>query len=214
MKRDCMFFVADSNMAETFKGFLTRSQFHQSLGCAAFAFDPLQDIRHAGGIYDTLHTQAGYLLRGYQTTHNRLVVAQDCSFSGSPGQATILANVSRQLQSVGWADRAFIVLAIDPELEQWIWQDSVHVEAVLKHTRPPSLREMLEQQGRWPNGKPKPPSPKETLEAVIRNNRGLRRSSAIYGEISRKVSVRNCQDSEFQRLVAQLRAWFPPKSPT
>ncbi|HRX71821.1 MAG TPA: hypothetical protein P5329_11755 [Candidatus Competibacteraceae bacterium] len=209
-----MFFVADSNMAETFKGFLTRRQFHQSLGCAAFTFDPLQDIRHAGGIYDTLHTQAGYLLRGYQTTHNKLVVAQDCSFSGSPGQASIRENLSGQLRSVGWADHAFIVLAIDPELEQWIWQDSVHVEAVLKHSRPPSLRERLEQQGQWPKGKSKPPLPKETLEAVIRNSRGLRRSSAIYGQISHKVSVKNCKDPEFQRLVAQLRAWFPLETPT
>ncbi len=28
MKRDCMFFVADLNMREAFKGFLCRDQFH------------------------------------------------------------------------------------------------------------------------------------------------------------------------------------------
>ncbi len=128
MKRDCMFYVADLNMAETFKGFLTRPQFHQSLGCAAFAFDPLADIKHAAGIADSLHTQAGFLLRDVQTTHKKLVVAQDCAFDGSPGQATILNNLTKQLVLVGWATEDFLVLAIDPELEQWIWQDSIHVE--------------------------------------------------------------------------------------
>lgn len=210
MKRDCMFYVADLNMMETFKGFLTRPQFHQSLGCAAFAFDPLTDIKHAAGIADSLHTQAGFLLRDFQSTHKRLVVAQDCDFDGSPGQATIKENLMQQLTSVGWATEDFIVLAIDPELEQWIWQDSIHVETALKHRSPPSLREALQQQGLWPADKPKPSNPKETLEAIVFNNK-IRRSSAIYGEIARKVSVKHCVDPEFQRLVTQLRDWFPAK---
>jgi hypothetical protein len=199
-----MFYVADLNMMETFKGFLTRPQFHQSLGCAAFAFDPLTDIKHAAGIADSLHKQAGFLLRGFQTTHNKLVVAQDCDFVGSPGQAKILDNLTKQLESVGWATEDFLVLAIDPELEQWIWQDSIHVETALKHSRPPSLREALQQKGVWPANNPKPDNPKETLAAIV-----SRRSGAIYGEIASKVSVKHCVDPEFQRLVAQLKAWFP-----
>ena len=208
MKRDCMFYVADLNMAETFKGFLTRPQFHQSLGCAAFEFDLLTDIKHAAGIADSLHTQAGLLLRDFQTTHKRLVVAQDCAFVGTPGQAKILDNLTKQLESVGWATEDFIVLAIDPELEQWIWQDSPHVEAALNHRSPPSLRESLQKQGLWLTDNPKPNNPKKTLQDVAYKN-NKRRSSAIYGEIASKVSVKHCVDTEFQRLVAQLRAWFP-----
>lgn len=213
MKRDCMFFVADLNMAETFKGFLGRSQFHQSLGCAPFSFDPTLDIRHASGVADSLHTQAGFLLRGYQTTHKKIVVAQDCAFDGSPGQAVIQANLGKQMRSGGWADDDFIALAIDPELEQWIWQDSVHIEAALKHRTPPSLRQALLEQGQWPADSPKPNDPKEVLEDLARRN-GVRRSGAIYGEIASKVSVKTCADPEFQRLIAQIQTWFPAEAVT
>ncbi len=101
MKRDCLFFVADLNMLETFKGFLGRDGFYHSLGCGEFAFDPLLDIRHAGGVYDNLHLQAGELVRGLQATHQKIVVVQDCAFEGTPGQATLEANLSRQLLAAG-----------------------------------------------------------------------------------------------------------------
>ena len=219
MKRDCMFFVADINMMETFKGFLTRSQFHKSIECGPFVFDSLTDIRHAGGIADGLHIRVArddklsLLLRGYQNTHYKLVVALDCEFDGSPRQTVIRRNLSLELQNIGWSAADFIVLAIEPELEQWIWQDSVHVEAALKHRAPPSLREVLLQQGVWPDGEPKPNNPKETLKDVVFKNK-VRRSSAIYGEIARKVSVKHCVDPEFQRLMAQLRIWFPAEGAT
>lgn len=208
MKRDCLFFVADLNMLETFKGFLGRPACHLSLGCGPFRFDPLRDIRHAGGVADSLHTHAGHLLRDFRATHRKMVVAQDCAFDGSPGQAAIRQNLSKQLQSVGWSTDDFIVIAIDPELEQWIWQDNGHVDAALKHRAPPRLREVLLQEGRWPADSPKPIDPKGTLELIVRRNE-IRRSSALYNAIASKVSVRNCSDPEFQRLVAQLRVWFP-----
>ncbi len=138
-------------------------------------------------------------------------MAQDCAFDGSPGQAAIKSNLSKQLQSVGWSPDDFLVIAIDPELEQWIWQDSVHVEAALKHQSPPSLRRLLLDKGLWPLESPKPIDPKAVLEDIVRNNR-VRRSSAIYGEIARKVSIKNCLDSEFLALCDGLRTWFPAEA--
>lgn len=208
MKRDCMFYVADLNMAETFRGFLTRDQFHQSLGCAKFVFDTTIDIRHAGGIADSLHTQAGPILRGYQTSYKKLVVAQDCQFDGSPGRVQIKKNLTDQLRSVGWIDDDFLVIAIEPELEQWIWQDSSHVEAALNYKSPPTLRQFLLSQNLWPANSSKPINPKETLEAVAKQN-GVRRSGSVYGRISSKVSVKSCADPEFMSLVQRLRTWFP-----
>jgi hypothetical protein len=70
------------------------------------------------------------------------------------------------------------------------------------------LREELQQKGLWPADKLKPSNPKETLEAIVRNN-NIRRSSAMYGKIAHNVSVNRCEDPEFKRLIAQLRAWFP-----
>jgi hypothetical protein len=207
MMRDCMFFVADLNMAEAFKGFLCRDQFHQSLGCAQFSFDPTVDIRHAGGVADSLHTQAGELLRGYRVTHKRIVVVQDCAFEGSPGQAVIESDLRRQLQTVGWDANDFITIAIEPELEQWIWQDSIHIETALKHQSAQSLKQCLVQEGLWLANAPKPTDPKAALEIVSRRNKVIR-SGAVYSKITGKVTIKTCTDPAFLRLTSQLAVWF------
>lgn len=208
--RDCMFYVADLNMAEAFKGFLLRDKFYLSLGCSAFDFDPLQDLARAKGKTDGgLWRQAGTLLKGYLRTHQRLVVCLDCDFGGSPGQAQIKEDISQQLLATGWQQPSFIVLAIDPELEQWIWQDSIHLEQVLKHQSPPSLRAALAASNDWPPGADKPINPKGTLVSLVDRNLGGDRSSSLYAKITSKVSPARCADPEFQALRKQLQVWFP-----
>jgi len=64
--RDCVFLVADSNMAAAFRGFFTRERFERSLGCGMFGFDPREDliVDEAGsdpGVYGRAHE----LLRPY-----------------------------------------------------------------------------------------------------------------------------------------------------
>jgi len=210
--RDCMFYVADLNMEETFKGFLLRDKFYLSLGCGKFEFDPVVDITRAKGRADGgLWRHARILLEGYQQTHQRLVVCLDRDFGGSPGQEKIREDITRQLVAAGWEEKNFVVLVIDPELEQWIWQDSEHVERALKHTRPPTLREHLAATGEWPEGSPKPLDPKSTLQKIVDRSR-LDRSSDLYGKITSRVSVKNCVDPEFHRFAETLRTWFPPEA--
>lgn len=50
--------------------------------------------------------------------------------------------------------------------------------------------------------------PKEALERVLRESR-LPRSSAIYGRLARRVSLRRCEEESFQRFCERLRFWFP-----
>ena len=208
--RDCMFYVADMNMVETFKGFLTRQQFHQSLGCGRFAFDPLKDLARAAGQTDGgLWRRAGGLCKGYLQTHRHLVVCLDRDFGGSPGQAQVRQDVEQQLLAAGWNQGQFAVLVIDPELEQWIWQDSPHVESALKYASPPSLRQLLMNSGDWPAGQIKPNNPKEVLERLVDQNLRGNRSSTIYSKITSRISVMNCVDGEFLVLRAALQGWFP-----
>lgn len=208
--RDCMFYVADTNMAEAFKGFLSRPQFHKSLGCGPFEFDSLHDIGRAEGRTDGgLWRHAGGLCKGFLQTHRRLVVCLDRDFGGSPGQAQIRSDIEGQLFAVGWQPDAFKVLVIDPELEQWIWQDNIHVQNALHHTGNQTLRAMLLASGEWPAGKVKPVDPKGVLERIVRANLGGNRSSAIYSKITSRVSVGSCQDGEFIALKLQLSNWFP-----
>jgi hypothetical protein len=210
-KRPCVILVADSNMAATFRGYFTRDQWHRSLECAAFEFNP--DIGKdllvdEGGNDPGVFTRAHELLRPYLATHQRALVALDCEWEGSPGKQAIVTQITDNLLAAGWKANAVKVIAIDPELENWLWQDNPHVAAALRYRDTLTLRALLEQKGLWPAGQAKPPRPKEAAEWVLRQTRRPR-SSAIYEELASRISIRGCTDAAFQELHATLQAWFP-----
>ena len=209
MKRDCIFFVADKTMRETFLGFLSREDRTTQLGCSDFAFDPAEDLFFAAGQNDSgLNKRADALLSPFLHSHRKAVVALDCDWDGSPGQAQIIHNVTTQLLQSGWRAEDVIVIAIDPELEQWIWQDSPVLAEELRMHAPHGLKAVLTQRGLWPEEATKPPLPKDLFIQLRREN-NVKLSSSVFKRIAARVPVGLCVDSEFRRLVAQLQAWFP-----
>ena len=209
MKRDCVFLLADKNMKGAFEGFFSRENFHLSLNCGPFDFDVVKDIAVASGDNDPgLYTQGHELLRPFQVTHHRALVVLDAEWDGSPGAERIKADLSGKIKSTGWGSETFRVIVIDPELENWIWQKNDHVA---KGLGCPSCQEMMGDatvQAGWPEAEAKPPRPKELLEDILRRRR-IPRSSAIYKNITSRVSVKGCTDSAFEELLAALREWFP-----
>lgn len=210
-KRPCVILVADSNMAAAFRGYLTRGQWHLSLGCAPFDFNPdvgrdllVDEVGNDPGVYARAHE----LLRPYLNTHERVLVALDCEWDGSPGKQAIIDDISTRLVRSGWHTETVKVIAIEPELENWLWQDNPLVAQALRYRSEPRLRTLLAQQGLWPEGEAKPPRPKETVEWVLRQTRQPR-SSAIYEELAGRVSIKGCTDAAFMELHATLQSWFP-----
>lgn len=215
-KRPCVILVADSNMAAVFRGYFGRDQWHRSLGCAPFEFDAEsgQDLLvDEGGNDPGVYSRAHELLRPYQHSHQRALVALDCEWGGSPGQSKIVADITANLVASGWREKAVKVIAIEPELENWLWQDNPRVAEALHYRGEPALRELLAQRGRWPAGQAKPSRPKETAEWVLRQTRRPR-SSAIYEELAGRISIKGCSDAAFLELHATLQAWFPSETPT
>ncbi len=209
--RDCVFFVADKTMRETFLGFFCRADLRSQLGCGLFEFDPEEDLFFAAGQNDPgLWKRADGLLKPFQRTHFRAVVALDCAWDGSPGQAGIHDAISRQLVASGWDQARFVVIAIDPELEEWIWQDSPILEKAVRHHGVITLRETLAARKLWPMGMSKPPNPKEVFD-LIRQENQVKKSSSTFRRIASEVPVAACVDPEFQRLAEALRTWFPPE---
>lgn len=210
-KRPCVILVADRNMASAFRGYLTRDQWHRSLGCAPFAFNPemggdllIDEAGNDPGVYARAHE----LLRFYQNTHERALVALDCEWDGSPGKQAIIDDVTRRLIGSGWTTETVKVIAIEPELENWLWQDNPLVAEALRYRSEPKLRELLAQKGLWPDGTAKPPRPKEAVEWVLRQTR-CPRSSAIYEELAGRISIKGCTDAAFLELHATMKFWFP-----
>lgn len=210
IQRPIKFVVADKNTEFTFRGFVERELFHQSLGCGEFEFRADQDLLVAVGKNDPgLYAQAQQFARGARGTHEHLVVALDAEWQGSPGVNKIRTDIESACQRESWAASNVCVVVFDPEIEEWIWQDNPNVERAIGHQGPPSLRELLASREVWPAASPKPPRPKEALEEVARRNR-VARSSDLYRRITSRVSVSGCVAPSFHHLVDALRRWYPP----
>ena len=133
----------------------------------------------------------------------------DAQWDGSPGAGNIRSHIESMLSANGWSTDRIAVIVIDPELENWIWQRSIHVAREIGFESMDDLLTDSDLRHAWPDGQSKPSSPKETLEAILRKKR-IPRSSAIYRKITAQVSVNDCCDDAFLQLAEKLREWFPP----
>lgn len=206
MSRELIILVADGTMRAVFAAFFER-QFHRSLDCAPFDFNPRLDLfnnplEKDGGVYRRCHE----ILRPYLKTHRRALVVLDQQFGAERPAEEVRVEIEQRLNANGWQERAAAAV-IAPELEVLLWQDNVNVERALCHSGP-SLRQLLAQDGRWPEGASKPPAPKELIQALIRTN-GAGVPMAVYGKIAGAVSTVGCVDPAFQCIRKALRAWFP-----
>lgn len=206
-QRAVIFVVADKNMEFMFRGFLERAGAFKSLGCREFEFDAKQDLLVASDHDPGLYSKARNYAQGARRTHARLVIAVDADWQGSPGADKIRQQIESECVLAGWTPDAVCILVLDPEIENWVWQDNPNVETEVGH-KGTSLRKQLAEEGAWPEGMAKPPRPKETLEAVLRRNR-IPRSSGLYRRVAERVGVKHCTDAAFLRLAEALRTWFP-----
>jgi hypothetical protein len=123
-------------------------------------------------------------------------------------------DVENRFAATDWRDRV-AAIAIDPELEIWVWSDSPKVDRVLGWTgRNPSLREWLKEEKKlWPVGSPKPDDPKTAMKSALRNVRKPL-SSSLFRNLADTVSVHRCTDPAFDKFKATLSRWFPTEPST
>ena len=210
--RDIVFLVADLSMQEALRGFLTRSDFHRSynFGVRPFDFDPSQDLFYAAGLNDPgMYTEGHGILAPFQRTHRHAIVIQDAEWDGSPGAASICADLTAKIAATGWPRERFRVICIEPELENWIWQRNNRVAEPLGFASVDEMIAAVRAEGlEWADGYPKPLRPKEALEAVVRR-RGIGLSSSVHRSITERVSLNGCQCPALLGLRDALLQWFP-----
>lgn len=129
---------------------------------------------------------------------------------GSGAEATDPLVLEQELDSrisQYWGQQGKAIV-IAPEVDAWVWGADNVLKEVLDWPLPGSIRDWLG--GRefafCANGKPL--RPKEALEALVPIHKQPR-SSALYEQITSRVSLARCQDAAFVRLRDRLRTWFP-----
>jgi hypothetical protein len=200
--KDLLLLVADKNQEFACRGLLTRTP---SLGIRAVEFDIYPHPEHDPGC----RTKGVDFVRPFRAQFRYVLVLFDLEGSGARrmSREEVEQQVEVDLEKSGWQNRSCCV-AIEPELEQWVWSSSARVDEVLGWKgRQPPLREWLGVQGMWQAGQAKPSRPKESMEMALREVR-TPRSSSLYRRLAERVSLQSCGDSAFSKLISTLQSWF------
>lgn len=201
---DLIVLVADKNMQHAVSGALERPQ---SLGIRDITFEIVTHANRDPGVRKT----GAELLRIKKGGSKHGVMMLDFEGSGTNKSTGIEleSELDEQLGPV-WASNAKAIV-IEPELEIWMWGAENAIKEVFNWNQPIGIRKWIESQGYEVMSNGKPARPKEALQSVMRVQRKPL-SSALYYEISRRISLRKCADPAFVRLREQLLEWFGPNS--
>ncbi len=201
---DLLVLAADRDIEHAVKGLLHRQQ---ALGVEVESWRILVHPEHDPGCAN----KAAEFMRAFSRQYRHGLVILDHEGSGTRlDPADLESKIEYDLTGAGWEDRARAIV-IAPELENWVWSDSPHVAETLGWTvGMHDLRQRLQGEGYWPGGAVKPGRPKEAMRYALRHAVPPKRwSAALFQSLAEQVSVKNCEDAAFQRLLATLREWFP-----
>lgn len=199
--KDLVILVADKNMEFAVKGILSRPQ---ALSIRQISFELFVHPHNDPGCLNDGH----HFLRTSLNKSAHALVLFDREGCGREHltRQQLEQQTEANLFRSGWQQAAAIVL--DPELEVWVWSDSPHTAEILgwKNKQPP-LNRWLKNQGFLNEGQIKPPRPKESMEAALRQVRKPR-SSVLYRRLAENVSFGRCTDEAFNKLKMTLQNWF------
>lgn len=203
-KHELLVLTADKNTQFALEGLLSRPRDLgiRSIGSKRILVHPRRDP----AVFRESHSY----LRPFLNQAERCLVVFDREGCGAEDRSReeLERIVQSNLEANGWRDRAGVV-AIDPELEIWVWADSEEVDRVLGWpVKGRKLRTWLTGGQFSPSVGGKPARPKEAMEAALCESRTAR-SSALYKELAEQVSFQRCTDPAFQKLLSYLRNWFP-----
>jgi hypothetical protein len=199
---DLFLLVADKNMDFALKGALDRPK--------ALEIRPVQyEIRAHPGRDGGIRKSGPEILALERRRFSHALLILDFEGSGTDlaNGKDLEARLDERLSRVWNAQAKAIV--IEPELDVWVWGSDNAIGDVIRWPSGKTIREWLLEQGFQFTSNGKPERPKEALESLLREQK-VPRSSALYQDIARKISLRKCKDEAFQRLRRQLVAWFSP----
>lgn len=203
-RKDLIVLVPDNNIKHGIAELLSRTN---SLNMRPISFDIFVHPERDPGIY----RKATEFLRPFIDRYAYALICFDHEGCGQENVPTdkLAMEVKERLERNGWQNRAAVII-FDPEVEAWIWTESQHLANEMGWDDYQSLKNWLIKMDLWQTGAIKPNRPKEAFEAALRKKR-IPRSSSIYKEIAKKVSLTKCQDQSFNSMKQILLDWFPSK---
>jgi hypothetical protein len=201
---DLIVLVADTDMEWTMRTLLGKRT--DSLGIRPLRFKVHRHHGRDPGVFKDAHN----FLRLYLRRARHALVLLDWEGSGREHRSSaqeIETDLENRLRQNGWTDveeqpRA-AAIALDPELEIWVWSRSPHVAQVLGLPQA-ELEQILENVPTTPEGKPQ--YPKEAILAALHRS-GRPWSARIFQELAECVSLQ-AHERAFDKLRSTLQTWF------
>jgi hypothetical protein len=205
-KKDLIVLVADIDQENALKGLFGR---HQSLKTRPFTFEIKVHADHDAGC----RTQGPAFLRDFTNSFQHALLIFD--HEGSGGEkllpTKLESTLDTQLSINGWEENARCIV-IAPEIEAWVWGESINVDEILGWTPLGDLRGWMRGEGWLDANAIKPSRPKEALKAAMKQV-GRTPKAPLFRKLAEKVSFQNCTDRAFVRLLTTLQTWFPASTP-
>ena len=201
-QRDLVVLVADADMRITTEALLQRAQ---SFSIREISYEVYTHPQRDPGCFG----RSERFLAPFQSRFSYALVLFDRMGCGHEAKSReeLEKEVEDRFTPTGWRDRV-VAIVIDPELENWVWSDSPHVDAELGWKgRNPTLGQWLAEKAQWQPGTPKPQQPKEAMLAALKEVRKPR-SPSIFGKLAATVGLGRCTDPAFTKFKATLRGWF------
>jgi hypothetical protein len=215
--RDVIFHVADKNMEEGLRAFFLRNNWHHALGCSRFEIDPESNMdlyRVAGDTDGGVWKHAHKNLQNFKDKYRYAVIMLDEDFDPHPGAAVLRDDISNGMIASGWEEGRFAVIVIQPELEAWLWAPNANVARAFGHTTFTEFRALLEAEGLWNMGDPKPQNLKGARDRAAKLG-GKKTGSPLFRSVFAHVSRRaldDCQEPGLLALRMALIGWFPAEA--
>lgn len=198
--KDLIVLVADGHIGMTI-GTLLKERCRE-LGISEISYDIIEHPEKDPGC----RVNCVEYLRLYSGYRHACVVF-DRDGSGETDRSKAEDEIEGMLSRNGWNGRC-VAIAIEPELESWIWTSSIHTARALGWNTSEELLKWLREKSLLECGQCKPKDPVKAMKAAL-SERNRKRSANVFRQIAKKSNLEKCQDGTFQKFQDTLRKWFP-----
>ncbi len=208
MKKDLIILAADSTARIMLEQLIVR--FPNVLGVSPFSCEILVHPKRDPGCYNFGVND----LTEYEKHFEHCILIFDHEGCGAEHKspAEIEAELEKQLTNGLWPNRNAVIV-IEPELENWIWTNSIHTATAMGWEDLATLNEWLVAQ-RWllPDAA-KPSHPKEAMQAAVKQKLRTQIASSTFAKIAQKASFKSCTSPSFLKFKSTITTWFQAPNP-
>ncbi len=210
MKKDLIILAADEQARSMLIPLLERIP--AVFGLRSFSADVIVHEKRDPGCY----TKGVDKLNGHANEYDNCILIFDhegCGAEHKKSAMEIEAELEKELENGLWPNRNAVVV-IEPELENWVWTDSVHTsDAMGWGTDLEQLQQWLIAQKLLKTNALKPERPKEAMDAAVKHRLRKPISKTTFASIAAKASFKSCTSPSFLKFKDTILRWFTPENP-